>query len=58
MAKKDTNKDGSAKSTIIFPVSGVPVATLEKMDEKIRKLGITRSGYVKNLINQDLKDGK
>lgn len=58
MAKKDTNKDGSVKNTTTIDVSGIPVVTLNKLDKVVAQEGITRSAYIKNLINQDLKDGK
>ena len=58
MAKKDTNKDGSTKNTTTIDVSGIPVVTLNKLDKVVAQEGITRSAYIKNLINQDLKDWK
>lgn len=58
MDKKNLHPDGTVKATTQINVSGVPVITLEKVDAKVEKLGITRTGYIKNLINQDLKEGK
>jgi len=58
MAKKDTNKDGSPKCTTTIDVSGIPVKTLQKLDSVVAQEGITRSAYIKNLINNDLKDAK
>lgn len=58
MAKKDTNKDGSAKNTTTIDVSGIPVTTLTKLNKVVANEGITRSAYIKNLINQDLKGEK
>lgn len=58
MAKKDTNKDGSVKNTTTIDVSGIPVTTLTKLNKVVANEGITRSAYIKNLINQDLKEVK
>jgi hypothetical protein len=58
MDMKNLNPDGTVKATTQINVSGVPVNTLKSVDAKVKKLGITRTGYIKNLINQDLKDGK
>jgi len=58
MDKKNQNADGTVKATTQINVSGVPIITLEKVDAKVQKLGITRTGYIKNLINNDLKDVK
>lgn len=58
MDKKNQNADGTVKATTQINVSGVPIITLEKVDAKVQKLGITRTGYIKNLINNDLKEMK
>lgn len=58
MDKKNQNADGTVKATTQINVSGVPIITLEKVDAKVQKLGITRTGYIKNLINNDLKEVK
>lgn len=58
MDKKNQNADGTVKATTQINVSGVPIITLEKVDAKVQKLGITRTGYIKNLINNDLKEAK
>jgi hypothetical protein len=50
MAKKDADK-----STKGIDVSNIPNETLKKIDDKVAKLGTTRSGYIKGLINADLK---
>ena len=58
MAKKDINKDGSSKGTTGIDVSNIPNETLKRIDSKVSNMGITRSAYIKNLINQDLRGDK
>jgi len=55
MDKKETQ---SEKFTTNINLSGVPVKTKEAIDNKADKLGVTTAGYIKNLINQDLKADK
>ena len=39
-------------------VSNVPLETEKKLNEKVEKLGITKTAYIKNLINADLREDK
>ncbi len=39
-------------------LTGIPIETLIKMDKKRNCIGISRSAYIKGLINADLKGDK
>lgn len=55
MEKDKTNNE---KFTTQIHVTGIPVTTKIAIDKKADKQGITTAGYIKNLINLDLKADK
>lgn len=48
----------SEKFTTNINISGVPITTKTAIDKRADKQGITTAGYIKNLINADLKADK
>lgn len=52
------DKNSPEKFTGEIKVTGIPLDTVTKIESKTERLGITKAGYIKNLINADLKGDK
>lgn len=55
MKEKNPSTETKEKFTERLEISNVPIATLEKLNEVSSKKGITRTAYVKGIINDALE---